>query len=111
MATASPIISKCGFCPATEGLLHCQGYKVMPYCSKDHQTAHWPSHRAARKVVSKSQKKLDKEEHDLRNLTNDWMTPTPVFTKGRGHFWGIMATRDYMRARYGLLEAQRKIGT
>ena len=39
------------------------------------------------------------------------MTPPDVFESSVGHFWGIYGTRDYMRARYALVEAARKVKT
>lgn len=39
------------------------------------------------------------------------MTPPNLFEEHAGHFWGIMETRGYMRARYALVEALLKIKT
>lgn len=35
----------------------------------------------------------------------DIFTPANVFEEGKGDFWGLLETRDYMRARYGMVEA------
>lgn len=47
----------------------------------------------------------------VRNATPDFMTPANAFETNVGHFWGIVSTRDYMRARFALADACRRIGT
>lgn len=48
---------------------------------------------------------LAREEHELRNTPGDGFSmPDNVFEEGAGHFWGISGTRDYMRARYGVVD-------
>ena len=39
------------------------------------------------------------------------MTPSNLFEEHAGHFWGILETRDYMRARFALVEALLKVKT
>ena len=39
------------------------------------------------------------------------MTPPNLFEEQVGHFWGILATRDYMRARFVLVESLLKVKT
>jgi hypothetical protein len=34
-----------------------------------------------------------------------------IFEEDRGHFWGLLETRDYMRARYALVQALLKVNT
>ncbi|CAG8973042.1 hypothetical protein HYALB_00007270 [Hymenoscyphus albidus] len=53
----------------------------------------------------KAREKVVSEETELRNAPPDFMMPANVFETSIGHFWGIMGTRDYMRARFGLVEA------
>lgn len=38
-------------------------------------------------------------------MPGDGLTPANVFEDGVGHFWGIMGTRPYMRARFELVDA------
>jgi hypothetical protein len=38
-------------------------------------------------------------------------TPADLFVTSVGHFWGILETRDYMRSRFALIEALRKVKT
>ncbi len=83
----------------------------MFYCSKEHQAADRKAHKRACNTVKKAQEHLDKEERELREFPGDFMTPGNLFEEQVGHFWGILETRDYMRARYGVLEALLKIKT
>lgn len=39
------------------------------------------------------------------------MLPANVFETSVGHFWGIVDTRDYMRARFGHLDALLEVKT
>lgn len=45
------------------------------------------------------------EERILRDNPGDLITPPNLFEEHAGHFWGILDTRTYMRARYALVEA------
>lgn len=50
--------------------------------------------------------KFSKEETSLRNNPGDgFMLPPRVFEEHAGRFWGILDTRDYMRARFGFVDA------
>lgn len=51
------------------------------------------------------------EERVLRDSPGDILTPPNLFEEHAGHFWGILDTRTYMRARYALVEALLKIQT
>ena len=62
-------------------------------------------------AIKKSQQALDREETKLRSHPGDFMTPPNLFEEHAGHFWGIMETRGYMRARYALVEALLKVKT
>ncbi|KAL9625416.1 MAG: hypothetical protein Q9160_000479 [Pyrenula sp. 1 TL-2023] len=57
-----------------------------------------------------NQNKLDFEETKLRGLQMPLFVSNP-FENSVGDFWGILETRDYMRARYGLVEALMKVET
>jgi uncharacterized protein YoxC len=46
---------------------------------------------------------MENEEQILRNHPGDFMMPADPFTNSVGHFWGILDTRDYMRARFALV--------
>ena len=92
-------------------LLCCTGCHVAHYCGLDHQAADRESHKRACNAIKKAQKRLDFEETKLRNHPPDYFTPENLFEEHAGHFWGILETRNYMRARYALIEAFLKVKT
>lgn len=92
-------------------LLRCQGCHVTHYCGRDHQAADRESHRRVCTAIKEAQQKLDLEETTLRNQPPDMFTPARLFEDHAGHFWAIMGTRNYMRARYALIEALLKVKT
>jgi MYND finger len=106
---------KCPPCEAkgntASTLLRCQGCHIAHYCGRDHQAADRESHKLVCNAVKKAQQKLDLEETKLRNLPPDTFTPARLFEEHAGHFWGILGTRNYMRARYVLIEALLKAKT
>lgn len=105
----------CAYCNASNGnnfkLSRCQACKVVHYCGKDHQVAHRKTHKQACNAIKKTQLVLDVEEKKLRAHPGDFMTPTNLFEEHVGDFWGLLETRDYMRARFALVEALLKIKT
>ena len=82
----------------------------MRYCTKDHQVEHRAQHKFACSKIKKCRKKLEVEEHGMRNST-DTIWPGNLFERYAGHFWGVLPTRPYMRARFALLNSLRKEGT
>jgi hypothetical protein len=57
---------------------------------------------------------MEKEERDLRAMPGDGFMDyagETIFEEQTGRFWGILQTRDYMRARLGVVEASLKIKT
>ncbi len=54
---------------------------------------------------------MSQEEQKLRDHPGDWMMAANAFESSVGHFWGITLTREYMRARYALVEALGKVNT
>ena len=52
---------------------------------------------------------MQDEEQVLRTRPGDVMLPADPFTSAVGKFWGFGVTRDYMRARYALVEAMGQI--
>lgn len=77
--------------------------------------AHRDSHKSACNAVKKARNRYDYEEQALRanpgDPDDDFGLPADVFNTRVGHFWGILGTRDYMRARYALIEALIRIKT
>lgn len=81
-------------------------------CSTVAEITKWPTepeHKHACKLVQKNRDLLEREEQKLRAHPGDMFTPANVFESSIGHFWGIVGTRDYMRARFALVEAILKI--
>ena len=73
--------------------------------TKEHQAADWEKHKGADRLIKNSSTRLDREEQALRRES------PMIFRDHVGHFWGLLQTRDYMRARFGLVEAILKIRT
>ena len=107
----TPFCSHCNVNSSTSKLFLCQACKVVHYCGRDHQMAHRDNHKNHCNAIKKSQRVLDREETKLRSNQGDMFTPPNLFEEEVGHFWGITETRDYMRARYGLVEALLKVKT
>ncbi|KAH6976723.1 hypothetical protein EDB80DRAFT_302808 [Ilyonectria destructans] len=98
-----PLLHRCPQCSATgPQLLRCSGCRAVRYCSREHQVAHRPQHKSACNKVKKARAELAKEDDGVRNATPDFMTPANAFETEAGHFWGLLNTREYMRARYDL---------
>jgi len=98
-------------CTKSTNLSRCAACKVVFYCSREHQASHRPEHKPFCTIVKKAQAELDQEEAALRAHPGDaWTRPNP-FETGVGHFWGILATRDYMRTRNSLAHALFLINT
>jgi len=70
--------------------------------------------------VRKARESLEEETRDLKarprsdfewGLVEDDGAPFDVFTEYRGRFWGMVETRDFMRAKYGYLKALEQCRT
>ncbi|KAE8351304.1 hypothetical protein BDV28DRAFT_137353 [Aspergillus coremiiformis] len=102
--------SGCGICGKKQNLFQCAGCKVMLYCGREHQVAHRESHKSACSIIRRRRATMDQEEQALRNCPGDFMMPAgDAFVNCVGHFWGLLDTRDYMRARFGVVEAMSQI--
>ncbi len=80
----------------------------ISYCSREHQIAHRDAHKSACTWVKRARLYLGMEEQILRDRPANMFLEQSVFEVSAGHFWGIHATRDYMRARFILVEATLK---
>ncbi|KAM0541188.1 hypothetical protein ACHAPJ_013352 [Fusarium lateritium] len=109
-----PILSQraCDFiaCGATEGELHrCSSCQIAYYCGPAHQAADRGRHKNGCNALKKARKTLEKEEKQLRDHPGDMFCPPNIFENGVGHFWGISETRDYMRARYHMVDIMLQV--
>lgn len=94
----------CGVCGKKDDLLRCSGCQVVYYCGQEHQAIDRKIHKSGCTKTRKARVNLDKEEQTLRDTPGDMFVPDNIFENGVGHFWGIMETRPYMRARYQLVD-------
>ncbi|KAK2599666.1 hypothetical protein N8I77_011400 [Diaporthe amygdali] len=96
---------QCQVCHKRSDIQRCGGCKVVYYCSREHQVSDRRSHKGGCTAVKKALADLVREEDQLRNMPGDGFSmPHNVFEEGAGHFWGILGTRNYMRARYGVVD-------
>ncbi len=92
------------------GLLRCSRCQVAWYCNSKCQQSHYiKEHQNECRHIAKCIKKVQQEELPLRSFSDlDFgFNPEPenLFETQVGIFWGLIETRDYMRARYALFEA------
>lgn len=114
MASSNTLIQKCSVCPSTDNLMRCSRCQVVFYCSREHQTSHFPSHKSACSAVSKKRTKLETEYEKLRTHPGDELfTPARAFENENavGSFWSMPGTRPYMRARFAFVDALGAIDT
>ena len=105
------LVPRCQICSSPDSLSRCAACKVTPYCGRDHQVIDRDKHASHCKSVKRARGHMEREEQKLRDSPGDFMMPANPFENAVGHFWGMLDTRDYMRARYGLVEALLKIKT
>ena len=103
-----PTNPQCGTCKTEQGLVRCPGCQVVFYCSCEHQAADWPQHKQTCKPIKITRNTMAAEV-DRLIMPDSRMFRGRPFENSVGHFWGIVGTRDYMRARYGHVEALLKV--
>jgi hypothetical protein len=93
-------------CFQINNLTLCSTCKVIQYCGHAHLYADRPQHRSVCTKIRKAQTNLEKEEKALRNSSNGalFLGPLPIA-------WGTHPRRNYMRARYTLVERLLKVNT
>lgn len=107
-----PLRHRCSQCSTTDSeLLRCSACRAVRYCSREHQVAHRPQHKALCNKIKKARVKLAEEDHGVRNAAPDFAIPANAFETHVGRFWGVTSTRDYMRARFTLADLLRRLGT
>lgn len=96
---------QCQVCHARAGLQRCSGCQAVFYCGREHQVNHRESHKRACTTVRKALTALSREEQKLRSRQQGGsFAGADLFEEQAGHFWGILETRDYMQARYAVVE-------
>ncbi|PHH88599.1 hypothetical protein CDD83_7326 [Cordyceps sp. RAO-2017] len=95
----------CELCHGKEHVMRCSACQAVFYCSKACQTVDREDHKMPCKVIKKARLLYESEYEKLRDKPGDVFTPERVFETAVGHFWGILDTRPYMRARYGFVDA------
>ena len=101
----------CQICGSSNNLARCAACKVTPYCSRDHQMIDRDNHATRCKTVKRARGHMEREQQKLRDSPGTFLMPANPFETAVGRFWGLLDTRDYMRARYGLVEALLKFKT
>ncbi|KAI0908026.1 hypothetical protein F4823DRAFT_600892 [Ustulina deusta] len=106
---------RCPLCPsgstASSQLLRCAACRAVRYCGRQHQVAHRQQHKSACTKIKNARTKLAREDHGVRHAAQDFATPANAFETHVGRFWGIVSTRDYMRARFALARQLFLLGT
>ncbi|KAK4159609.1 hypothetical protein QBC43DRAFT_381795 [Cladorrhinum sp. PSN259] len=87
----------------------CGGCKVVNYCGAAHQEIHRRNHQTECDAIKKARENLELAEAELRAKPANWALPNDVFNTSVGHFWGILDTRPYMRARFAFAQALLKV--
>lgn len=106
---------QCAVCDTRENLSRCSACRSVHYCSRDHQATHRSSHKDDCKQIKRTRDSLEHEERELRALPPGFDVPPHIFEDGEdggvGHFWGMLCTRDYMRARWAHIDALSQVRT
>ncbi|KAK4186807.1 hypothetical protein QBC35DRAFT_500331 [Podospora australis] len=100
---------RCAVCSTTSGLLRCGGCKVVSYRGAPHQHEHHAYHKATCQEIVQTRETFAREDAALRAYPGDWTLPADALNTCVGDFWGLLGTRDYMRARYAAANALLKL--
>ncbi|XP_044716967.1 MYND finger domain-containing protein [Hirsutella rhossiliensis] len=95
----------CELCRLKDNVKRCAACQAVYYCGRECQLADRDEHKIACNVVKKARLHYEREYVKLRDMPGDALTPERMFETCVGHFWGILETRPYMRARYGLVDS------
>jgi len=101
---------KCWTCGENPGTPLCSRCKILPYCSSDCQKADFRKHAASCKKLDQLVRQMDKEAERIRSGQQSFGfgfggPAANPFEEQVGSFWGLFETRDYMRARLAVAEA------
>ncbi|KAE9044805.1 hypothetical protein PR003_g4341 [Phytophthora rubi] len=103
-----PLQAACQVCGpragvAPESLFKCSRCQAVLYCGREHQTTHFPAHKALCRRIKKMRDLMEQEAHEVRNADEDGWTPANAFETHAGNFWKIHSTRPYMSAKMDLI--------
>ncbi|KAB5576148.1 hypothetical protein GE09DRAFT_617833 [Coniochaeta sp. 2T2.1] len=100
---------QCESCDTRQSLACCDNCKAAFFCDNHIQDANRGPHNKQCSAVQKALEHMQEEERAVREHPGDFMTLANPFETGVGHFWDLIDTRDYMRARFGLVEELPKL--
>lgn len=95
----------CEFCRRQGQAKRCAACQAVYYCGRECQLGDREDHKIPCNVVKKARLHYEREYAKLRDMPGDFLTPERMFETCVGHFWGILETRPYMRARYALVDS------
>lgn len=83
MENTRPLSPHCACCNKTSNLMRCSRCTVQLYCSKEHQVADYPDHKAICRDIVKRRTDLENAEKELR--ANPLGDPFKFLHKGFGN--------------------------
>ncbi|EXU97050.1 MYND finger domain protein [Metarhizium robertsii] len=95
----------CELCHKKEGVARCSACLAVFYCGRECQVKDRDFHKTPCTLIKKNRLRYESEEKKLREMPSGPFLPENVFEDHVGHFWGILETRPYIRARYALVDA------
>ncbi|KAH7358398.1 hypothetical protein B0T11DRAFT_340700 [Plectosphaerella cucumerina] len=95
----------CLYCHSNSSLFPCDGCKAVSYCGAARQKDDRSRHKSYCNAIRNTRETLEREEAAL------WAQPGDMFITSVGDFWGVLGTRNYMRARFAAANALLQIHT
>ena len=96
----------CNGCLKSENieLKTCSQCHIMKYCSETCQKENFPDHKKDCKKIKKLTDNVERLAGKLRSYSDFGQPAENYFEAHVGHFWGLVETRDYCRARLELAD-------
>lgn len=89
----------CELCEQKDVVQRCSACHAVYYCGRECQVKDRPVHKTPCNLIKKERARYQLEEKKLRGL------PENLFANRVGYFWKIPETRQYMLARYEMVDA------